>query len=245
LPAEAVVKLSGTPAAAGPFVSLMMVDGQILPEQADTAFAAGRFAPVPVLHGTVKDEGGFFASINELFNGPLTEAQYNAKTTAEILREYPASAYASPSLATIAAQSDPWACRARYLDQVLAKTVPVYAYEFADRTAPWYFPPLSFPHGAAHTIDLQFLFPNWHGGPQGTPHKLSPAEARLSRQMITAWTNFLYTGNPNRTGNQPWPAFHATDETYLSQTTPHLSLLRGTEFADQHHCAFWDRVQTY
>jgi len=42
---------------------------------------------------------------------------------------------------------------------------PVYEYEFNDQNAPYYFPNLpGFTPLAAHTIDIQFLFPLWHGG---------------------------------------------------------------------------------
>jgi para-nitrobenzyl esterase len=92
---------------------------------------------------------------------------------------------------------------------MLSKRVPVYAYEFADRNAPWYFPPLSFPHGAAHTIDIQFLFPGWHGGPLGASHPLTVQEQALSDQLVTAWTNFIYTGNLNLSGDSPWPRYNA------------------------------------
>ena len=83
----------------------------------------------------------------------------------------------------------------------------LYAYEFADQKAPWYFPPVNFDHGAAHTIDIQFLFPDWHGGPLGIPHKLTPEEHVLSGQLVAAWTNFMYAGNPNLKGDRPWPRY--------------------------------------
>jgi hypothetical protein len=38
--------------------------------------------------------------------------------------------------------------------------IPVYAYEFTDQNAPYYYPPMpGFTPLAAHTIDIQFLFP--------------------------------------------------------------------------------------
>jgi para-nitrobenzyl esterase len=83
--------------------------------------------------------------------------------------------------------------------------VPLYAYEFTYKKAPWYFPGLHFDHGAAHTIDIQFLFPDWHGGPLGIQHTLNAQEHALSRELVAAWTNFMYTGNPNLKGERPWP----------------------------------------
>jgi len=62
---------------------------------------------------------------------------------------------------------------------------------------------------AAHTIDIQFLFRNWHGGVLGFNHpaELSPQESALSDELVAAWTNFTATGNPNGKGNSPWPKY--------------------------------------
>jgi len=62
---------------------------------------------------------------------------------------------------------------------------------------------------AAHTIDIQFLFPNWHGGVLGVNHPatLTAQEMALSDQLVAAWTNFANTGNPNGGGNSPWPQY--------------------------------------
>lgn len=44
--------------------------------------------------------------------------------------------------------------------------MPLYGYEFDDRTAPFYFPKLpGFQALAYHTSDIQYLFPLYHGGP--------------------------------------------------------------------------------
>jgi para-nitrobenzyl esterase len=184
-----------------PYLTGLITDGMILPIQADQAWTTGQFNRVPIINGTVEDEGSFSATLHEYFSGqPLTAAGYTnlvtgiytgninifngpsgiagvppnypAGTAAKVLAQYPLAAYASPSLAEIAVLTDTEACRVRHLNHLLSQWVPLYAYEFRDRNAPWYFPPLSFPHGAAHTIDLQFLFPLWHGGPMGTPHPL-------------------------------------------------------------------------
>jgi hypothetical protein len=39
----------------------------------------------------------------------------------------------------------------------------VYVFEFNDRKAPQYFPPVSYPYGAAHTLEPQYIFPGYHG----------------------------------------------------------------------------------
>jgi para-nitrobenzyl esterase len=255
LPAGAITKLSGTAGAASGFVSLSMVDGTVVPGQAAGAFAAGQFSAVPVMLGSVADEGAFVVSINEYFNGPLTAAQYEAKVKAAyggaagpggsppayppgtgdlVLAHYPVGDYANPSLAWVAVLTDPSACRTRRLDQILSEKVPVYAYEFADRSAPWYFPPLSFAAGAAHTADIGYLFAGWHGGPTGERHSLSRAQVGLSQEMIKAWTRFIATGDAG------WPKYEAAKDLYWIEKLP-----RSVMGTTHHQCEFWDKTQIY
>ena len=266
IPVPAIMNLQGSPSANGPYVNGLMVDGTVLPLPGDVAFGTGKFNKMPIINGNVEDEGAFTASINEYFFGPLTATQYTTNVTNvysgpggpgggppnyppgtadKVLAQYPLSNYASPSLAWIAEMSDVTACRVHHLDTLLAGKVPLYAYEFDDRTAPWYFPPLSFPHGAAHTIDIQFLFPNWHGGPLGIAHTLDQDEKRLSNQLVNAWTSFMATGNPDLIGSYPWPEYTKAKHVYLSENVPKLSVFKESAFTTAHQCAFWDAILFY
>ncbi len=268
LPAAQIMALQGTASANGPYVTGQFVDGTLIAMPADVAFATGQFNRMPVINGTVEDEGNFGIGITQYFSGvPLTAAQYvinvtniysgNAGpggtppayppgTVDAVLAHYPLSAYATPQLAYDAVTTHPSACRARHLNQLLAPWVPVYAYEFTDRNAPYYFPVMSgFIPLAAHTIDIQFLFPLWHGGPLGIPHPLTRPEEHLSDQLVAAWTNFARTGNPNGVADHPWPRYVADLDNYLVQDVPQLSTFTGSEFSANHQCDFWDSVLLY
>jgi para-nitrobenzyl esterase len=266
LTVQKILSLQGTAAANGPYVNGLMVDGTILPIPGDTAWTTGKFNHMPIMNGSVADEGAFSASINELFFGPLSAEQYvnlvkttyngaagasngppnyPAGTGDAVLAKYPLSAYSNPSLAWVAVGTDANVCRHPFLNRHVSQFVPLYAYEFADKGAPWYFPPLSFAHGAAHTIDIQFLFSDWHGGPLGILHKLTPQEHALSAQLVAAWTNFMYAGNPNSPSDQSWPRYTANSEAYLSQNVPKSSTITAAQFAAAHNCAFWDTVLVY
>jgi para-nitrobenzyl esterase len=144
--------------------------------------------------------------------------------------------------------TDPTACRIRYASQLLADQVPVYAYEFDYRKAPYYFPKMpGFVPLAAHTIDIQFLFPLYHGGPLGIPHPLNNKEEDLSDQLVYAWTNFAWTGNPNGLGNSPWPVYKnnkPNKPTYLSEDIP-LANLTDAQYSTAHKCDFWKGVLLY
>jgi para-nitrobenzyl esterase len=266
LSVDKILALQGTAAANGPYVNGLMVDGKILPMSGDAAWSSGKFARMPIMNGPVADEGAFTASIDELFFGPMTVERftklvkttyggpagpgngppnYQEDTPDKVMQQYPLSAYATPGAAWTAITTDANVCRHPYLNNHVSAYVPLYAYEFTYRKAPWYFPALNFDHGAAHTIDIQFLFPDWHGGPLGIQHSLNKEERALSGQLVTAWTNFMYTGNPNLKGDKPWPRYTKASEVYLSQNVTGLMPITAAEFATEHKCAFWDTVLIY
>ncbi len=261
-----ILSLQGTAAANGPYVNGLLVDGKVLPIPGDTAWTTGKFNHMPIMNGSVADEGAFSASIDELFFGPMTPERYAELmkvtyggpagpgagppnypegTPAAVTAKYPLDAYKTPGDAWVAVATDSNVCKHPYLDSRVSQHVPLYAYEFSDRDAAWYFPKLSFAHGAAHTIDIQFLFNDWRGGPLGIPHQLTPQEHALSKQLVAAWTNFMYTGNPNLKGDAPWPRYNDGSKVYLSQNVPHLSTITEAQFRAAHKCDFWDTVLIY
>ena len=83
----------------------------------DTAWSTGKFNHMPIMNGSVADEGAFAASINELFFGPMSAERYAnlvkttyggppgpgagppnypAGTPDAVLAKYPLSAYTNP-----------------------------------------------------------------------------------------------------------------------------------------------------
>jgi para-nitrobenzyl esterase len=270
LSAAQILQLQGTANANGPYVNGPMVDGTIIPITPETAWTTGRYNHMPMMGGNVQDEGNFTIGINEYFSGPpqvpMTADQFTTLVTAaysgnagpggsppayppgtaqSVLAQYPVASYGSPALAYDAVTTDPGACRAVHVDKLWAPQVPVYAYEFNYQNAPYYFPPMpGFAPLAAHTIDIQFLFPLWHGGILGVSHPLNAAETTLSDQLVAAWTNFAATGNPNGTGNAPWPQFTASSPVMLSQNIP-LATWTADQFSQRHKCDFWNQVLVY
>ena len=220
---------------------------------------------MPIMNGTTKDEGNFFIALGEYVSGPprvargesdfnnfvidtYSAAPFPPGSVDKILARYRLADYATPQLALDAVQTDPLSCRSRNADQLLSKFVPVYAYEFNDRTAPFYFPDMpGFQSLAVHTSDIQYLFPHFHGGPEGISRALNLAQARLSEQLIAAWTNFARTGNPNGKGNIPWPRYQGQPDKslFLSQDIPALSSFTDAQFSAAHRCDFWDAIIKY
>src|SRR5262249_30027088 len=158
------------------------------PLQPMTLFANGQFNHVPLINGNTEDEETFFLAITEYNSNtdntlrtPTTATQYTnfvnatfasppypAGTAAEVLALYPLTAYWTRELAYNGVGTDSAIGGQRILDKILAPQIPVYAYEFDDRTAPFYFPQMpGFLPLAYHTADIQYVFPPWHGGPNG------------------------------------------------------------------------------
>jgi para-nitrobenzyl esterase len=266
LSAAKVEELAGTASAMSKFISGRgLVDGQVIPDQPLKLFARGRFNKVPLMNGNTTDETNFGLGITEYFTNtdnakrtpPTAEGYENyVKTTfvaptypegtaAKVLAVYPPSAFKSPQLAWDRVGTDSGICNQRRLDKTLASQIPVYAYEFADKTAPFFFPPLpSFEALSYHTADIQYVFPMWHGGPLGKTAPLNPQQSKLSDQIVTAWANFARTGNPNGSGNTPWPRYTtaADSSAWLIQDIPASSTLTDAQYAALRHCDFWDSV---
>ena len=267
LSAAEILQLQGTPNVTGPYVTGPMLDGTIMPITPITAWRTGQFNRMPIMGGNVQDEATFGISITEYFanpHAPITETQYvsnvtatysgaeysggplyPAGTVAEVLAKYP------PNFMNLTPQevfdlvgTHPGACRNVQVDRLWAKWVPVYEYEFNDQNAPYYFPSLpGFKPLAAHTIDIQFLFPNWHGGVLGVNHPatLTTQETALSDELVEAWTHFASTGNPNGTGNSPWPQYSeaANAAAVLSENVPSLSTFTLAQWSANHNCDLW------
>ena len=262
-----ILQLQGTPNANGPYVTGPMLDGTIMPVTPVTAWKMGQFNKMPIMGGNVQDEANFGIGITEYFatpQAPITAEQYEKNVTTAysgteysggpkyppgtpglVLAQYP------PNLDNLTPQevydlenTHPGACRNVLIDQLWSQWVPVYEYEFNDQQAPYYFPPLpGFTPLAAHTIDIQFLFVNWHGSVLGVNHpaNLTQAEEVLSDQLVGAWTNFAATGNPNRHDNSPWPRFTtaANAPAILSEKAGGLGTFTLQQWSTNHHCDFW------
>jgi para-nitrobenzyl esterase len=254
-----------------------------LPELPQQAFTDGNFNKVPVIQGTNLDEGRLFVP---LFQGIVTSgetettisyasavaelfAAYPNPPLATIENQYPITNYladgtaAAPGEAVAAIITDSlFACTARTADQLLAKYVPVWAYEFKDTSAPQLFNlPTVFPYGATHASELQFIFdpngffPNIDYPVPTDPFPLSPAEERLSREMVRYWTNFVATLDPNRSAAEPpmrpvggskerygegWLAYDSKDDNVQAFATPHPRPEFG--LGVEHQCGFWTQL---
>jgi para-nitrobenzyl esterase len=235
-------------ASAGPGAS-PVIDHKVLTQSIGAAFATGQFNRVPVIEGANHDEWRLFVGGAELTSGPLSAAAYPfaiqatlgvpAATAGLLATVYPAASFPSPSLALSALGTDAiFACNARFAAQQLSQFVPTFTYELNDERAPQRFlPPVSFPYGAAHASEVQYLFDL----PLAVPAPaLDADQQQLSAAMVDYWTTFARTGQPSSFATPFWAPYQATSDTMQSlvPSAPRPE----TGFAADHRCAFWDSL---
>ena len=236
-----------------------LLDGRTVPAAPTALIKAGRFNRVPVVAGTVANEGSYFIAVATNAanpNLPLTAAQVTATVAADfpagaaqILAAYPLASYATPGDALASIETDSFfACPTDNIRTLAAAYTPVWGYEFNQPDPVLNFPVPSAPgitEGDSHTAELAYVF-----GHDGAGRGLSGDNAKLSRQIINYWTSFAESGNVNNRDdlfgpvgvpvrapeNRPfWPRYAAA-ATVLSLASPPTPE-RG--FADRHHCALW------
>ena len=200
-------------------------------------------APVPVLIGSTADEYTLFAALRYLADGGLPplrqmlDEAFGAQAPA-VAANYPPERYGgSEALAYAAAVTDGiFACPIDAMATGLAARAPVYAYEFADRSAPVPDPVLAAPFeaGAGHGLELRYLF-DMGGAPP-----LDEAQRALSHQMIGYWSGFVTTGVPAAAGLPGWPAFNPQRPQRMSLQTGEPVVV--ADFAGRHRCGFWDSI---
>ncbi|MGZ0148789.1 carboxylesterase/lipase family protein [Kribbella sp. WER1] len=237
---EELVKWSDDGVGSGPTVG-----GGMLPISPEVAFATGRFNHVPVIQGTTRDEHRLFTAAIETATGEVaTPASYREQMhtlfspsdAARVLARYPVDKYRSAGEALSAVVTDwAWGCEVLPRDRAIAAHTPLYAYEFADDTAPWFttLPKPNFPTGAFHGAELQYLFND-----EQLPGPSTPAQKQLAATMISYWTQFAHTGNPNSAGQPQWQPFQIKGNVQSLGS----SSITSVDLAKEHQCAFWGSI---
>jgi para-nitrobenzyl esterase len=233
------------------------IDPDLLPLSIGEAFEKGQFNRVPVIVGSTHDEYRLFLPLFfDFVSGPLTPELYpvgisivlGVPPTAVpgIMAQYPLANYPSPSIALGAVATDAvFACNMQTTADSLSKYVPTWVYEFNDDTAPQrYLPPASFPYGASHEADLQYLFDIVTTLPSVS---LNADQEKLSKVMVNNWANFAQTGNPNSLVSiwapPIWYRYNRTD--YVQRLdSPRPEAYSGSAFSNDHKCAFWKASAT-
>lgn len=176
------------------------IDGRVLPDLAANIFSHGGQAPVPLLLGSTSDEGSFTPVKVATFRH-FARTNFGAGAEA-FLKLYPADTDAGAAQSKHDERRDESAAgeRAEAASQA-ALGQPVWLYYF-DRKPPGR---ERDKYGAFHASELEYVFNTLNA----TDRPWEDTDRKLAGLMISYWTNFAATGNPNGPGLPPWPAYNA------------------------------------
>jgi para-nitrobenzyl esterase len=135
---------------------------------------------------------------------------------AEFLTLYPGDTDATALRAAIDYGSDAFIAFSTWQwlqAQVKTGDAPVYRYHFELPATPSKFHPGTF---AFHSDDIEYVFGTLDTRPG---FNVSPADRTLSEQIMSYWTNFAKTGDPNGPGLPAWPRYDKTGELIHLDTT--------------------------
>jgi para-nitrobenzyl esterase len=224
-----------------------------LPLPTAAAVAHGKFARVPIVNGSNRDEGRTFA---QGFIG-YTQAQYTdwvsttfgAKADA-VLAEYPWPSNATkftPAYLIGAIFTDSGmlagigGCGALHTDRAFAKYVPTYAYEFHARRGPGLTPIKGYVWGAGHAAELAYLFPSFNNGTPIAP-TFNAGERQLSRDMTKYWGAYVFHAKPSADGLPTWPRFDKTTRFLSLRPAGQSQTITLATFKAEHNCGFWNSL---
>ena len=208
LRAMSAVELS----AGGPFGPV--VDGALLVQDTQHAFAQGAQAPVPLLVGSNADEGSIYTSAGAaaelagLAAGHPSGSEFRAAYPAGSPQERRDSARLFTGESRFVWPVWRWA-----ISHARTSAAPVWVYRFS-RQPPLPDAGLAAPpdggagYGAFHTAELLYAWDNL--GQRGWPW--APADHAVAAAMSSAWARFAAAGDPAGGELPGWSAFTGQDD---------------------------------
>ena len=224
------------------------VDGWVIPEDPLAMYRAGRQHTVPLITGLNGNEGSLMTRDMDVPDAAAFEAYVRSVYPAlagEMLAHYDAS---SPPAAKAAVDKV-------VHDLYFAGPVRAHAEAHAAAGAPtWLYhfthvPPTAWGAalGSHHAAELVYVFGTLTRRDEGgeRPLGLTPVgdytdtDTALSATMRAYWVQFAATGDPNREGLPPWPAFDAETDRHLELSA---AIAPGTG-VDTAGAALWEALQ--
>ncbi|EFA75987.1 putative cholinesterase [Heterostelium album PN500] len=227
-----------------------VIDGALIPDQPLALIEKGQFNKVPVMLGTVFDEGLIFIAsvatqISALeYNGALLDifGRYAPQVHSHYKSSFNSSTGNYLDLMSLIGTDFVFQCPTRKVAVSLtaAGISDVYQYQFQHVSSFDAYTPNGFPMCKTHVchgMELPYVFDSVRSTGQ---FNFTAEEQILSDQMVDYWTNFAKNSNPN-IGNTPtiqWPAYTQSNDITLVLQTP-ISVESGLK---KEFCDFWDSI---
>ena len=239
-----------------PFAPLVEEGGEI-PIQPFEGLRTGAFDPMPMLSGTVKDEGQLF--VWELFTEPLSKTAYNLavlavfgkENAAELLRAYPFGSVPGSvdgrDIFNVLATDLLFYCPLRNITRGYESTradnsVPTYEYRFDHvESFDCWGPGYEFCVGVVcHGSELPFVYNVFNDG-VSVYYDPDADEIQLTEDIANGWANFVANGNPNKGLEilKAYPEYSALKDAAVLLNEPETSI--GSHMREK-YCDMWDRL---
>jgi len=185
-----------------------VIDGNLLIEPVADSYAAGRQAHIPLLAGWNRDENSTLAKgMTAKKWKAFADARFGDRAS-EFLEVYPGDTDDEAVRSAIDYGSDRFIAFGTWKwIEAQRKTggSPVYRYHFELPAPPSKYHPGGY---AFHSDDIEYVFGTLDTRPGAV---WRPDDRRLSDEMMTYWTNFARSGNPNGPGVPDWPSYNDDD----------------------------------
>ena len=219
---------------------------QTMPQHPAQVLGTPQALNVPLLIGSNLDEGRAFAAFIAKPERDLNLWEYlagnsllNKGHVLASLFQYNEFKYGTRTLALAAANTDQaFACPTSDIARARSSFVPVYAYEFRDRSVPVEVKPTAgLPSlGAFHSAEIPFVMGTSNG--MVKTQAFTPQQRDLGRTIRSYWANFARTGNPNGVGLTNWNRLNAAG-TGVQELRP-ARIGPVNDFRTLHQCdAIW------
>ncbi len=201
------------------------VDGQLFTDHPPEVLKSGEFNRVPLMVGSNADEmrPQVPPTVYPFMVSALIDTLIPEEYREEARTIYPPGStneQARDSYADILTDAQFTASARRTAQCVsLNQSEPVWRYFFTHTHSPTI--PIVGEWGAYHGIELLYLFNNWEESLLAFGPWFTPQDESIQRYMLSYWTNFAYTGDPNGTDLADWPSYDASADCFLEiRATP-------------------------